>query len=136
MKKFFLSIILVSVLLLASCSDYLTFGPANIITGSYVHNLGGGTTDFYIELNEDGSGYLLRTDGSGEILVDKEITYSYRYTYFSFERAEGVISIEGYKDFLFSWHNNKNYYDVWMTLSERNQNGAYVSYEMIPGEVK
>lgn len=133
MRKIYIVLLLALPLLLVSCNDIITFGPSNVFTGKYVHNLGGKATDFYLELADNGSGHIMRTDGSGNVIIDKDITYSYEYTYFSFTKCEGVLSIEGYRDFLFTWDNNKNYYNVVLTIRERNENGTYSSYTLVPG---
>lgn len=133
MKKISIVLLVFMTLVLASCNEIITFGPSNVFTGKYVHKIGDDTVDFYIELNDDGSGHIMRTDGSGEVIIDKDITYSYEYTYFSFEKSEGTISIEGYRDFLFTWSNNKNYYNVVLTLREKSDSGNYVSYTLVPG---
>lgn len=99
MKKFILFSLFV-LLLLCSC-DFISVGPYEVLSGTYVRHYGD-VYDFVLTLNSDNTCRVIEYDGQSEPRLDANYNYSYEYDTFNFQQASGTLTIEGYKTFKFA----------------------------------
>jgi len=111
MKKIFLLILALMLLISVSCDTKLAMEPYNCLPGSYVHKAENNQkfTDLAITLGKDGSASVIEYS-NGQETTNLKTTYSYEYTTFNYENVTGNLTINGYKTFNFTWYSNREYF--------------------------